>query len=184
MYENLVMKIRKCTTADLEALVQISLRTFVDAFEKDNDPDDFKAYTTMAFSESTLIEQLHNPHSAFYFLHHKDELAGYFKLNEYEAQSELKGDETLELERIYVEKTFQGQQLGTFMLKEAMRIASKLEKKHLWLGVWQKNTNAIRFYEKHGFKKFDTHPYYIGKDKQTDWLMRIAIESPSTIEGA
>ncbi|QCX01799.1 GNAT family N-acetyltransferase [Aggregatimonas sangjinii] len=178
------MNIRKCTAADIKTLVQISLRTFVDAFEKENDPEDFNAYTTVAFSEETLTEQLHNPYSTFYFLYKKDELAGYFKLNEYAAQSEMKGPDTLELERIYVEKAFQGQQLGTFMLKEAIRIASELEKKQLWLGVWQKNINAIRFYEKHGFKKFATHPYYIGQDKQTDWLMRIAIKSPSAIEGA
>lgn len=172
------MKIRKCTAADIGTLVQISLRTFIDAFEKENDPDDFKAYTAIAFSESTLTAQLNNPHATFYFLYVDEELAGYFKLNEYNAQSELKSNDTMELERIYVQKDFQGQQLGTFMLGKAIRIASDLKKKQLWLGVWQRNSEAIRFYKKHGFIKFDTHPYYIGKDKQTDWLMRIDLEKP------
>ena len=172
------MKIRKCTPADIETLVRISLETFVDAFEKDNDPEDFKAYTDIAFAQSTLTLQLNDPHSSFYFLYMDEHLVGYFKLNEYDAQTELKSDETMELERIYVLKHFQGRQLGAFMVKEAIRIVSDLEKKELWLGVWQENGEAIRFYEKHGFVKFDTHPYYIGKDKQTDWLMRIAIKKP------
>jgi len=166
------MKIRKCTIADIRTLVQISLKTFVDAFEKDNDPVDFKSYTDTAFAESTLTEQLINPHSSFYFLYVDEQLAGYFKLNEYDAQSELKTAHTMELERIYVLKDLQGRHLGAYMLRQATRIAFNLQKKQLWLGVWQKNGSAIRFYEKHGFTKFDTHPYYVGKDKQTDWLMR------------
>ena len=45
----------------------------------------------------------------------------------------------------------------------------------LWLGVWQQNVNAVKFYERHGFTKFDTHSFYIGNDRQTDWLMRLDV---------
>jgi ribosomal protein S18 acetylase RimI-like enzyme len=72
---------------------------------------------------------------------------------------------------------FQGEQIGTKMLFKAIEIAFDKNKKHLWLGVWEKNTDAIRFYQKHGFLKFNTHPYYIGKDKQTDWLMRFDLST-------
>ncbi len=169
------MKIRKCTFEDLEVLLEISLKTFIDAFEKDNDPIDFEEYITAAFSKSTLTEQLNDPNSAFYFLYLDEELAGYFKLNEHDAQNELQSDDTMELERIYVLKEFQGQRFGAFMLEEAIRITGNKNKKQLWLGVWEENANAIRFYKKHGFTKFGTHPYYVGQDKQTDWLMRIEL---------
>jgi len=156
------MHIRKCTIQDLDVLLQIARRTFVDAFEKDNTPEDFAVYIKEAFAKSTIAEQLRNFNSAFYFLYVKKELAGYFKINEFDAQHELKTDDTIELERIYVLEEFQGQQLGTFMITEAMRLAKEKNKKQLWLGVWEENTSAIRFYEKQGFVKFDTHPYYIG----------------------
>lgn len=58
------------------------------------------------------------------------------------------------------------------MLNEVKKIASHKQKTFLWLGVWEKNDRAIEFYQNHGFSKFGTHPYYIGEDKQTDWLMR------------
>ena len=67
---------------------------------------------------------------------------------------------------------FQGKKIGKQILLEALKLANQRGKEYIWLGVWQKNIDAIRFYEKHGFYTFDTHPYYIGKDKQTDWLMR------------
>lgn len=58
------------------------------------------------------------------------------------------------------------------MLLHIKNIGHNRNKKILWLGVWQENKGAIQFYERHGFQKFGTHPYFIGSDEQTDWLMR------------
>jgi len=109
---------RKCTTADLHELTYISKKTFVDAFEKDNDPEDFKSYIDVAFDQKNIEQQLKNPHSAFYFVYLDDYLVGYFKLNVNQAQTEIKKEETIELERIYVLQEFQGKQIGNYMLKE------------------------------------------------------------------
>ena len=164
---------QKCTSSDLDKLVEISKKTFVDAFEKDNDPEDFYTYIDKAFEKSHIEQQLQNEDSTFCFVYMADVLAGYFKLNENAAQTDINSEETIELERIYVLKEFQGRQIGKQMLYEAIALAIKKGKTFIWLGVWQNNKEAIRFYEKHGFVKFGTHPYYIGKDKQTDWLMRL-----------
>ena len=42
----------------------------------------------------------------------------------------------------------------------------------MWLGVWEENKRAIRFYQKNGFVEFDKHIFILGKDAQTDILMR------------
>ncbi len=163
---------KKCTNSDLNKLVEITRKTFVDAFEKDNNPEDFNTYINKAFDKNNIEQQLLNPDSTFCFAYLDEVLTGYFKLNENTAQTDLISEESLELERIYVLKEFQGRQIGKLMLQKAIKHAAEKSKKYIWLGVWEKNTDAIRFYEKFGFSKFDTHPYYIGKDKQTDWLMR------------
>jgi len=166
---------KKCTHADIAQLAQLSLSTFTEAFEKDNNPSDFQSYVSVAFTKQTLATELENNNSDFYFLFADQQLAGYFKLNIADAQSEQMALDAIELERIYVKSTFQAKGLGTFMVKEAIRLANNLKMKKLWLGVWQKNHKAIRFYEKHGFEKFGTHLYYIGEDKQTDWLMQLKL---------
>ncbi|MBT8307409.1 MAG: GNAT family N-acetyltransferase [Maribacter sp.] len=163
---------KECFEDDLELLVQISKTTFSDAFRADNDPDDFKAYLNAAFSKSKLTEELVNPCTSFYFVFDDNNLVGYFKLNINEAQSDLKRDDSIELERIYVIQEFQGQGIGKRILDYAKRLAAKTTKTFLWLGVWEKNKAAIKFYEQNGFSKFGMHPYYVGKDKQMDWLMR------------
>jgi ribosomal protein S18 acetylase RimI-like enzyme len=166
------IRYKKCTLLDLHDLIRISKKTFVDAYEKDNDPEDFNSYIDFAFDEKNISQQLKNPECTFYFCYWNNHLAGYFKLNVNQAQTDLKERNSIELERIYVFQEFQGKQIGSFMLDFIKRIASIKKKDFVWLGVWQKNEDAVRFYESHGFIKFGTHPYYIGKDKQTDWLMR------------
>ncbi|WP_420321010.1 GNAT family N-acetyltransferase [Flagellimonas sp.] len=167
------LKLQQCTLGDLQQLVKISKDTFVDAFEKDNDPRDFETYIQQAFSMEQLRLELENQNTQFFFVFLGQELIGYLKLNKEEAQSDIKDSESLELERIYVVQKFQGKGIGNWLLQQVIQIGQKQALAYIWLGVWEKNEAAIRFYQKHGFQKFGTHPYYIGKDKQTDWLMRL-----------
>lgn len=169
------LRLQPCSTSDLVRLKAISKTTFIDAFEKDNNPEDFKAYIDFAFDGSKLLEELENPGTTFYFVYKDDHLVGYLKLNEKEAQTDIKSEEGMELERIYVLKDFQGQHIGLWMLDEVKKLAFHKNKTFLWLGVWENNPKAIKFYQKHGFTKFGTHPYYIGNDEQTDWLMRFEL---------
>jgi diamine N-acetyltransferase len=48
-----------------------------------------------------------------------------------------------------------------------------LEKSYrtMWLGVWELNYRAARFYEKHGFKIVGKHVFQLGSDAQTDLVM-------------
>lgn len=164
---------RICALEDLQVLVDISRITFVVAFEKHNNPKDFKTYMNSAFSTEQLIKELLDVNTRFYLVYNGEDLVGYFKLNLNEAQTEPFGNTSFEIERIYVLEEFQGQQIGKQMLFKIIKMAKQEQMSFVWLGVWEMNTSAIRFYERYGFVKFDTHPYYIGNDKQTDWLMRL-----------
>ncbi|MEX1301581.1 MAG: GNAT family N-acetyltransferase, partial [Desulfotignum sp.] len=88
------------------------------------------------------------------------------------SQTESKAENTLEIERIYVLKEFHGKTVGQQLYEKAMEIAKEKSVTYVWLGVWEKNSKAIRFYEKNGFKAFDTHIFRLGNDKQTDILMK------------
>lgn len=164
---------RQCEISDVDALVKISKDTFVDAFEKDNDPVDFQNYIQNAFSPDRLESELKNPDSIFYFVFDEETLVGYYKLNMGKAQTDVHDEDSIELERIYVIQAYQGHKIGAGMLSHILHLVKELGKAYLWLGVWEHNPKAIRFYQRHGFQKFGEHPYYIGNDKQTDWLLRL-----------
>ena len=166
------LSFKKCTLVDLDTLVEISRSTFITSFEKVNNPNDFKTYITSAFSKEKIKSELLNLNSTFNFVYLDDKLVGYFKLNEKDAQNEQFENASIELERIYVKVAFQGRGIGKEMLFKVIEIAKSKDVVFLWLGVWEHNDAAIRFYERYDFKKFSTHPYYLGNDKQTDWILK------------
>lgn len=166
---------RQCGATDIDQLLAISKTTFIKAFEKDNNPEDFNSYINVAFNKDVLLAQLANQNSFFYFVYLDTQVIGYVKLNTADAQTELKAADSMELERIYVLEAFQGHGYGLGILRKVKGIALRAHKRFIWLGVWEKNTRAIAFYERNGFKTFGTHPYFIGSDKQTDFLMRLAL---------
>jgi ribosomal protein S18 acetylase RimI-like enzyme len=61
--------------------------------------------------------------------------------------------------------------VGKALMAKCMEIASESEKDLVWLGVWEQNVRAIRFYSHWGFRKFSEHVFMLGDDRQTDWLM-------------
>ncbi len=161
-----------CTLKNLDTLIAIGKRTFTESFQEQNNPDDFSDYLESAFSKATILSELKDPNTSFYFVYRGTIKVGYFKINKAASQTDIKDDNAIELERIYVLKEHQGQRIGNYILNWVMDYARSKNKRYVWLGVWERNAKAIDFYRRYGFVKFGTHPYYIGKDRQTDWLMR------------
>ena len=65
-----------------------------------------KAYLEKAFNLKQLEKELSNSSSQFFFVYFNNEIAGYLKVNTDDAQSEEMGDESLEIERIYIRTNF------------------------------------------------------------------------------
>lgn len=156
----------------LDKLVQISRQTFVDAFASQNNPVYFQQYVDRAFAKEQISRELENLNSEFYFLKNHDETVGYIKINTGAAQNEYQEKAGMELERIYVLPAYQGKGLGKLALEKVIDIASAKGKSYVWLGVWDQNTGAIDFYKRHGFEIVGEHDFYMGEERQTDYLMR------------
>ena len=167
----MTIKIKKCNREDLEILQEISIETFNDTFKNQNSPENMKAYLDRAFNTKQLEEELSNRSSQFFFVYFNEEVAGYLKVNTNEAQSEEMGDESLEIERIYIKNKFQKHGIGKYLLNKAVEIAMEHNKKKIWLGVWERNENALAFYKKMGFVYADSHSFYMGEEEQTDFIM-------------
>ena len=168
-----MLRITKAELSNLEALREISISTFVESFAHLNTAADFKIYLEHNFSPSKLADELSNPASIFFLVYQNTEIIAYLKLNLSSAQTETKYLNSLEIERIYVLNNFKGNGIGTKLIFKAKEIALKHNLNFIWLGVWEKNTEAIAFYKKHGFNEFGNHVFMLGKDAQKDILMRL-----------
>ncbi|MDT8862086.1 GNAT family N-acetyltransferase [Alkalihalobacillus sp. MEB130] len=167
----MTIRISKCTDEDLLVLQEISMETFNDTFKDQNSPENMLAYLEKAFNAQQLEKELSHLSSQFFFVYVNNEVAGYLKLNTNDAQSEEVGNESLEIERIYIKTSFQKHGVGKYLLNQAIDIAREQNKKQIWLGVWEKNENAIAFYKKMGFVQTGAHTFYMGEEEQTDFIM-------------
>mgnify|MGYP005828571397 FL=1 len=167
----MAISIKECTLEDLLILQKISYETFNETFKDQNSPDNMNAYMERAFNLNQLEKELTNNSSEFCFIYFHNEIVGYLKVNTDGAQSEEMGDESLEIERIYIKNKFQKHGLGKHLLSKAMELAMEHNKQKIWLGVWEKNENAIAFYKKMGFVQTGAHSFYMGDEEQTDFIM-------------
>ena len=164
--------LKKCAIEELDILSELSIKTFYKTFAHLNTKENIDAYLQNAFNADKLKAELNDKNSEFYFLYYGDQIAGYLKLNEAPSQTDINDTDSLEIERIYVSEEFQGLGLGRYLMEQALSKAIERNKKYAWLGVWEKNEKAIRFYKNNGFVKIGTHTFTVGEDVQTDYLMK------------
>lgn len=166
------MILKEVTLDDIASLQKIARLTFIETFAESNTEEDLHKYVADSFNEERITNEVKNPNSLFYIAWDDLEPIGYFKVNFKGAQTELQEQDSLEIERIYVKSEYHGKKVGQLLYNKALEVAQSTDKSSIWLGVWEKNPRAIRFYEKNGFQAFDKHIFKMGDDEQTDILMR------------
>lgn len=169
------IQLHRATAADLKELQALCRQTFFETFASDNTTENMQYYLETSFSENNLWEELNNPDSAFYLSKAGSKVIGYLKINSGEAQTEFKDNKGIEIERIYVLKEFHGKQVGQLLFDKAVQLAKENHADYIWLGVWEKNPRAIKFYVKNGFVPFGTHLFKLGNDEQTDIMMKLQL---------
>jgi diamine N-acetyltransferase len=168
----MVIAVRGATVNDAALISRLATETFYETYSWYNTPENMKEYIQTHFNPEKTKYELSEKETYFFLVSVNDEVAGYAKMRNVEHPKELKGKRYLEIERIYVIKKLQEHKLGYALMQHCFEKGRNLKLDCIWLGVWEKNTRAIAFYEKIGFKKFGTHNFQLGDDAQNDLLLR------------
>lgn len=166
------IEIHEVKASELEEMVLMARKSFLEAFTKGNKLENVYAYLDEAFTLAQIHKEYLNPSSKFFVAKKEDQIIGYTKVNQVPAQTDIHDPESLEISRLYVLEEFLGLGVGKMLLDKAFAFAREQDLNYVWLGVWEKNARAIRFYEKCGLVKFSSHPFPFGDELQTDWLMK------------
>lgn len=167
--------IEKIDLENISDLQKIGKQTFFETFADSNSAEDMQKYLEESFALEKLENELKNPDSEFYFAKDNEKVVGYLKVNFGDSQTELKDNLALEIERIYVLKDYHGKKVGQKLYEKAIEIAKEKAMEYVWLGVWEENHRAIKFYQKNGFEVFDKHIFVLGNDEQTDIMMKLKL---------
>ena len=192
MFKESRSTIEPCHLSQVHLLQDVAIRTYQETFSDSNSEALLQQYYKESLSIEKLSAQLQNNRSEFYFIYTTSDasegtsedisetapknteakLAGFLKLNVDDAQTDIFDTEALEVEKIYILKDFLAQGLGKKLISFAVDRAIKQNKKYLWLGVWEHNFPALRFYQKMGFEQFGEHDFNMGGDIQKDLLLK------------
>lgn len=166
-------EIRRGNAGDAELLSRIGRQSFDEAFSDHpaNHPDDMRVYMDEAFAPATLRSELADAATIFLVAEVDGETAGYAKLKLDAIEDGVTGERPIELCRLYALDKFIGKGVGKSLMLEFFGIAADTNRDVAWLGVWEFNYRAQRFYEKFGFSKCGEHVFQLASDAQTDWLM-------------
>lgn len=166
--------IRPATQGDARLLTDLSYTTFWDAFahHPKNAPDDLTHYMRQAFSIEQITAELADSKSIFLVGEIEEMAAGYAKLIADNIEQGITAERPIELSRLYSHQEYLGKGVGQNLMEACFERARNDGHDVMWLGVWEYNPRAQRFYEKNGFGVVGKHTFQLGSDPQTDLLMQ------------
>lgn len=165
--------IRKAIQEDRDTIVELGRKTFVETYSEVSGNGALELYVEQKFSPEKIDEELNNPYACFYISFIQDTPVAFTKLRSDRQPKGLVDKKTIEIERIYVLKEYQGFKVGKEMIEKCKAVAMEDNYDIIWLQVWQYNHKAIQFYQKAGFVIYETAVFnYTMEMKQDDFLMR------------
>jgi len=169
--------IRKATSDDAEELVAIGKKTFFEKWKDTTPAENMKHYLEETFTTEKLIEEISDASVIYLIAADNGNAVGYAKLMHTHPDIEVAEpgvnfmhQNPIEVSRIYISPELIGKNIGARLMEEIFEIAKGENCDLIWLGVWENNP-AVRFYLRHGFVKAGTHPFYLGDQVDTDWVM-------------
>lgn len=166
------MKIKKCSLDDILELQKIYRQTFFETFSEQNSEENMRIFLDKAYSEEKLKSEIEDKESETFLAVENQKILGVLKINTGNAETESGLENSLEIQRIYILKESKGLGIGTVFMNLAEKKARELGVSFIWLGVWEKNFPAQKFYTDKGFRRFSEHAFVLGDDIQTDFLMK------------
>jgi diamine N-acetyltransferase len=166
--------IRQAIPEDAKLLTDLAYTTFWDAFahHPKNAPDDLNYYMRQAFNQEQITAELADEKNIFLIAEIHGETAGYSKIIIDNIEPGITAERPVELSRLYSHQRHLGQGVGQALMDSCFNRARTENCDVMWLGVWEYNPRAQRFYEKNGFRVVGSHVFQLGKDAQTDLLMQ------------
>ena len=173
--------IRYALLEDARLLTDLAYTTFWDAFANHprNAPDDLAHYMRQAFNIEQIRFELSEPNTIFLIGEIDGKPAGYAKLIAGSIEPGIIAERPIELSRLYSHQQYLGKGVGQNLMDACFEGARDDGHDVMWLGVWEYNPRARRFYEKNDFRLVGRHTFLLGSDRQTDLLMQRDL-SPQT----
>jgi diamine N-acetyltransferase len=163
--------VNEAETADADALHRLAVKTFLDTFGDTAAPEDIATYVNTDLAPDRILAELNEPDGKYWVAKVDGESAGFARLLWRHVPECVTGPRPIELLRLYVDRPFLGQGIAQQLMDTTIAWAQRHGYQTMFLGVWEHNHRAQRFYAKYGFEKVGEHVFPVGSDPQIDWYL-------------
>jgi diamine N-acetyltransferase len=165
------LRIRVGTAADASLIAKLGAETFLATFSAQNTPENLAKHIAGAYGEEIQQRELADPAVTYLIAEQHGRSAGYAQVRVGDAPECVSGSALIEVRRFYVHHDFHGSGIAQALMDACADEARRRRACTLWLGVWDQNPRAIRFYSKCGFQDVGGQTFMLGDDPQQDRVL-------------
>ena len=162
---------------DTSAMREVAVQSYYDTFADSNTPENMVAFLSESYNLNKLEAEFYEQGSVLYLACEGDKVIGFLRLRLNDEVSEELGANSIELQRLYIDSDYHGKHVGRKLMEQAMAYAHQNKFDWIWLGVWERNFKAQKFYANWGFERFGEHVFQMGDDPQIDWILKRRLET-------
>jgi len=176
MTTDLALRFRRAGNSDAVVLAEFGARTFQETFGRMNSPQDMADYLALNYGVSQQSKELQDPDIITVLAELEGQLVAYTQVRRQPPPGGLTVEHPVELWRFYVDSPWHGRGVAQRLMVHVHAAAAELGGQTIWLSVWERNERAIAYYKKCGFRITGTKDFWVGSDKQTDYMMMVEVK--------
>jgi diamine N-acetyltransferase len=168
------IKFRLAEVSDASNLAKLAKQVFSSTYGAVLSAKTLSTHLEMRFKSKVFEQEILEQQAIFWLATHENDLAGFIKLESTPPPTCVDSNRSIELMKFYVSPEQQSLGIGQSLLEIAVRTLQS-EFDTVWLLVWEHNTRAIKFYDKHGFEKIGRQDLMVGETAFHDFVMSRSI---------
>lgn len=173
------VELRVATASDATELCAFATRLFTATFGHLYPPEHLSAFLAEVYTPDVMRKDIEDPDKYTVLLVSKADpqrLCGYGMVHDGSVRT---GEDvslaphSVEIKRIYVDMPFHGSGAAHLLMTHVMEVVARKARKHVWLGVYEDNFKAQKFYRKFGFREVGEHVFMVGDTPDRDLLFEL-----------
>lgn len=166
------LTLRAAREDDAAALADIARATFYDTFGHLYSAADSAAYSAATYGEAIQRREIADPQTAHCLAFEDGALIGFAKAGAYKLPMPVRDARPYELHRLYLRAEAKGRGVADALMEWTLARAREAGADAIYLGVYQHNTRAQRFYARYGFVQVGSYFFAVGAARDPEFILR------------
>jgi ribosomal protein S18 acetylase RimI-like enzyme len=164
---------RDARVEDAGALADFARASFVETFGHLYRPEDLAAFLAASYGAPIQLAEILDSARATRLAFIGERLVGYAQIGPYKLPMHPGPVQAMELYRLYVESDVKGAGVAPTLMDWAIGQAHAQQAGALFLGVWEENARARKFYGRYGFRQVGRYEFEVGAARDQELILRL-----------